>query len=638
MLTDYINASKLAYKEYNRALSSKRDPFLPALDEILADKKQSLEEIGYREIPLEMITGTVSASRRECFASNYLPLMDRNSEFAYKWANLYDSQLAEGIHEAVKVYEYRWHFYVQEGNKRVSVLKYLDNLSIYGHITRVHVDDNTDEAQVYSEFCQFYRACPIYEIVFTKPGSYSKLAELAGKGLEKPWERDEIRALEGSFLHFRKVYREMGGTRLDYTDGDAFLKYLQFYDLESLEDTSSSVIENRVQTIWNEFLADSNTQDAFVLKNTAETESKPLLRQLLRPLPHYSERKPLKVAFVHDSSPDYSAWVSDQEIGRMYLNSVYGHIVRTECYMDCNNDEKVSLAIASAINNGCEVIFTTSLSELPETMRMAVKHPEIRFYSCAVNQPSSVVRYYYGRLFEAKYLMGMLAAMLADNHKIGYLDNYPLCGSLANLNAFALGAAGIDPQAEIHAIWLKEIGRENWKQYMSDNDIWIISGHDIAEPLDDNTEYGVFRITEDGSIINYGAAVWNWGNYYKQILEPVIQGYEAADDVRKDQTLLLWWGMAQDVIDISLSSHISPYTRKTIEFCRRMIKEGNLNPFSGRLDSQDGMVQDEDAANMSGDKIITMDWLNYNIVTSLPKQEDFDEGSRKLFELCGIGK
>jgi basic membrane lipoprotein Med (substrate-binding protein (PBP1-ABC) superfamily) len=306
--------------------------------------------------------------------------------------------------------------------------------------------------------------------------------------------------------------------------------------------------------------------------------------------------------------------------------------------MDCNTDEKVSAAIISAVNNGCEVVFTTSLSELPETMRMAVKYPEIRFYSCAVNQPSSIVRYYYGRLFEAKYLMGMLAAMLADNHKIGYLDNYPLCGSLANLNAFALGAAGIDPQAEIHAIWLKEKGHENWKQYMQDRDIRIISGHDIAEPLDDNTEYGVFRIAEDGSIINYGAAVWNSGNYYRQILEPIIQGYETDDDVRKDQTLLLWWGMAQDVIDINLSSQISPYTRKTIEFCRRMIKEGNLNPFSGRLDSQEGMVQDQDAVNMSGEKIITMDWLNYNIVTPLPKQEDFDEGSRKLFELCGIGK
>ena len=636
MLTDYINALKLGHRAYNNALSEKRDPFVPALEEVLKGHSYSLEEVGYREIPLEKIIGTDSESRKQCFAPNFMPIMDRNSEFAYKWANLYDVQVSEGIRDAVKVYEYRWNFYVQEGNKRVSVLKYLDNVSIYAQVIRVHADEDVEEAQVYREFCAFYNVCPIYELIFTKPGSYSKLAEMAGKSLDKPWEKTEIRDLESSFLHFRKIYREMGGTRLDNTEGDAFLKYLQYYGMDSLSDVSELIMQNRIQSIWNELLVENNTEDAFVLKDEPGQGSSSILRHLLRPLPQYSEKKPLKVAFIHDSSPEKSAWVSDHEIGRTYLNSCLEPIVKTEVHLNCDSDEKVEAAILKAVADGCEVVFTTALSELPQTLKMSVLYPNVRFYSCAVNQPSNSVRYYYGRFFEAKYLMGMLAAILSDNHLIGYLDNYPLCGSVANLNAFALGAAAIDPLSRVHAIWLKEKGRENWKQYMQERDVHIISGHDVAEPLDDNTEYGVFKIAEDGSIINYGAAVWNWGRYYQQILEPIIQGYESDDDVRKDQTLLLWWGMAQDVIDINVSSQISPYARKTLDFCRRMIREGSLQPFAGYLNSTKGLIQEEDAPVMRGEKIITMNWLNDNIVTELPEEENFDDGAKRLFELCGI--
>ncbi|MBQ7223421.1 MAG: BMP family ABC transporter substrate-binding protein [Erysipelotrichaceae bacterium] len=636
MLTDYVKAMKMGVKEYNRALADNRNPCLAVLDDILKDASYTYEEIGYREIPLEMITGTVTHGRAQSFAANFMPIMERYSEFARKWSSLYDDQLSCGIRDAIKVYEYRWHFYVQEGNKRVSVMKYLDNVSIYGSITRILVDDDSPESEAYRQFCRFYAVCPIYEIIFSDPDDYQKLAEMAGKDLETPWDRKEVANLESCFLRFRRIYRDKGGNHLTGNDGDAFMKYLQLYDLASLSDLSESVLENRIQTIWNELLVATNKNDVFVLKPDAEPDSEGLLHSLLRPLPRYSEKKPLKAAFIHYASPDTAAWVSDQEIGRIYLNNVYDPIVKTEAWFDCDSDEKVVQAIEEAVANGNEVIFSTSLSGLESTMKMAVKYPKIRFYSCSVNRPSNIVRYYYGRLFEAKYLMGMLAAQLSENHRIGYLDNYPLYGSFANMNAFALGAAAVDPQARIHVFWLGDRSRGPWKDYMRENQISIISGHDVAEPLDDNTEYGVFKLNDDDSVINYGNIVWNWGRYYQQILQPIVEGYSIDEDIRDDQSLLLWWGMAQDVIDIHLSSQLSYYTRKTLRFCRRMLVDSNFTVFAGELNSLNGNIQPPGSGPLSGEQIITMDWLNDNIVTELPDPENFDEGGRRMYDLSGI--
>ena len=59
------------------------------------------------------------------FSSGFLPIAEPTSEFAMKWSDLIDSQRAEGLRDPIVVFEYLQRFYVQEGNKRVSVSRYL---------------------------------------------------------------------------------------------------------------------------------------------------------------------------------------------------------------------------------------------------------------------------------------------------------------------------------------------------------------------------------------------------------------------------------------------------------------------------------------------------------------------------------
>ena len=96
-----------------------------------------------------------------------MPILRENTEFAYKWATLSQSHINEGIRDPIKAYEYMNKFYVEEGNKRVSVMKFFGAISIPGTVTRILPKKTNDKnVKVYYEFVNFYRVSKVNYITF----------------------------------------------------------------------------------------------------------------------------------------------------------------------------------------------------------------------------------------------------------------------------------------------------------------------------------------------------------------------------------------------------------------------------------------------------------------------------------------
>ena len=120
----YEKVHKLAMKDFRSKTLKGMYPYLQVLDDILSYTNISSEvTLGLVDIPLDQVAGTKAAERTNAFASNFMPLLPKDSEFAVKWCRLYEAHLEEGIREPVKAYEFMNRFYVVEGNKRISVLK-----------------------------------------------------------------------------------------------------------------------------------------------------------------------------------------------------------------------------------------------------------------------------------------------------------------------------------------------------------------------------------------------------------------------------------------------------------------------------------------------------------------------------------
>lgn len=242
----YNEALKRGQREYRACISSGEHPYLPRLDDLLSsDRFAGGIDLGILQIPAELIIGTRTSGRMNAFSRSFMPLLDDQSEFAGKWKDLCRAHMEEGIRDPVKAYEYMNRFYVEEGNKRVSVLKFFDAAVISAHVTRILPERNgSKETELYYEFLEFYQASRLNNLEFSKPGSCSTFQRLLGKQPGDPWTEEERREVSSACFYFRQAYEASRGSRqLASTVGDAMLAYMKVYGFQNLREKNGAELK-----------------------------------------------------------------------------------------------------------------------------------------------------------------------------------------------------------------------------------------------------------------------------------------------------------------------------------------------------------------------------------------------------------
>ena len=472
----YSDALKLGQKAL-RAAQKGQSPYLPVLDELVPPERSAAgTDLGVVQVPAELIIGTKSRGRTEAFASNYMPLLPETSEFASKWYALCRAHLAEGIREPVKLYEYLNRYYVAEGNKRVSVLKFFDAPTIPAHVIRVLPERTGDpEIERYYEFVAFHRLSGVGFLELSKSGGYAVLQRLLGKAPNEVWTEEERRRFTAAYYRFRKAYTSSGGDKIRSTVGDALLAFLKVYGYPPLLTPDEGAIKRDLSKMWED-VALQQENPTIEVKTAPATEKKQTL--LTRVLPTGQNVK--KVAFLYDKTPTTSGWTMAHEQGRRHVQRVFEGQLETLAYENIMEGDGPEAAMERAAADGCGLLFATSPRMLPACLRVAVAHPEAVVMNCTLNQRHRYVRSYYGRMYEAKFIIGAIAATLSGTDALGYVADYPLFGQIAGINAFALGAQMVRPHAQVHLSWSSAQGSAQAETALIERGIELISSQDTA--------------------------------------------------------------------------------------------------------------------------------------------------------------
>ncbi|WP_130811036.1 BMP family ABC transporter substrate-binding protein [Olsenella sp. Marseille-P4559] len=617
---EYRKALRRGERDLRHDASAGVYPYLPALDSVLAPGDTVGEvRLGTMEIPLEMVVGTRTEGRQRTFSRTFMPVLAPTTEFAFKWSRLYDIQTSEGFRDPVKVYEYMHRFYVQEGNKRVSVMSYVGAYSIEAEVTRLLPRQwDAPERRLYGEFLEFWRAVPTYEIEFSREGSYRRLATLMGRDLDKPWPDDAVCGLTSTYEYFRSLCQRAGGSHLDITCGDALLAYLSYFPDERLLDTPPSIVVERIGRLWSELaLAGPREDVVLVSEPSAEPSSHGALSRLSFRTP-YSQANPLRLAFLYEKPLTTSSWARAHDAGRLGVERRFNGLVQTTAFDACASPGDFSAVVDVAVEHGAQAIFSCSPTLMTSTAKAAIAHPEVRFLNCSCNLPHSRVRSYYGRMYEAKFVTGALAASFSTNHRVGYQANVPMFGSVAEINAFAIGAALVDPEVKVRLVWSTR-GGDSLYHRMADEGVTVMSGSDVTAPWDDSCALGLYQMV-NGRVHNLALPVWNWGRYYELIVQGLLNGsWQDTDGEGRPWAVSYWYGMSAGVIGLRLSDDLPYYSRKLVEQVTHGIERGVLDPFAGELRSQLGVVQPAGSPRLKEQDVVSMSWLNDNIEGTLPE-------------------
>lgn len=626
---EYIAARREGLREVHTLESRGEEPYLSTLTDLIPEmNRMSQVSLGLQQIDLDQIDGTVTAGRSPAFSRSFRPLLDMGTEFSFKWDALYSSVEQDGLRDPIKVVEYYNRYYVLEGNKRVSVMRWLGAVNIEAEVTRVLPEyEDTPRYRAYQGFLRFYADTRITNLCFSSETAYDQLYQITGRKPGETWTKDEALELTSIYRLFATAYTAQARGNAPLPAADAFLLFMTVHGYEECAHMISTDMQARIRRIWQEFVVASS--NARTLLDRPSERKPSMLETVLRPGPQQ-----VRCAFLHNSSPDKSGWTYWHELARKALENAFDGRVTTTCRIDVS-EEEADQVIEELVNDGWDVIFATSPVFTNACIHQSVEHPKAKILSCSLMGSYFHVRSYYLRIYEAKFILGALAGAMADNNLIGYIADYPICGLPASINAFAMGAAMTNPRAKILLDW-STLPDHDPAAALAEKGAQIISSRDIGSTGLESRAFGLYRL-QDGQISNLGIPVWNWFRLYEDLVRSILSGTWADDtDQHNGGAVSYYMGMNGGAIDLIASERVPAPLQHLCELLKTEITAGRLHPFSDPVIDQNGVERVPRGTVPTPEEIIRMNYLVQNVEGRIPAADELTPAGRRMATLSAV--
>ena len=189
------------------------------------------------------------------------------------------------------------------------------------------------------------------------------------------------------------------------------------------------------------------------------------------------------------------------------------------------------------IQDGCRVIVSTSIDFEPAVQKVAQRNPAVYFFQATGIQGHANVAAYTGRMYQMRYLAGIVAGSQTETQAVGYVTTQPIPEVIRGIDAFALGVRKANPQARIYVKYTQDWSDDSKARQVTRElldaqpDIDVLSMHlDTYGPLEVADERGVYTIgCNVDSRQKYPdtcltSAIWNWEIFYTKYIREALNG------------------------------------------------------------------------------------------------------------------
>ena len=317
----------------------------------------------------------------------------------------------------------------------------------------------------------------------------------------------------------------------------------------------------------------------------------------------------IKVGVLHLSDPaDGSGYTYTHDLGIQGMQQNLGlsneQIIRKN-NVDDSDEAATKQAIQECIDEGCNIIFTTSWGYMQATADMAEQYPDV-YFSHGTGYMSNGKNFnnYFGRIYQARYLSGIVAGMNTKTDKIGYVAAMDSSNSevTGGIDAFALGIYSVNPDAKVYVkvtnSWYDPEGEKAAAQTLLDMDCDVIAQHcDTVYPQSLAQERGVYSIgynsdmSKDAPEACLCSVIWNWSAYYTAAVQSVIEGTWDGSNY--------YGGMSENLVNItSLADFCAEGTAEKVEEARADIVSGANGVFDGVIETNTGDTVGEEGKTL----------------------------------------
>ena len=259
--------------------------------------------------------------------------------------------------------------------------------------------------------------------------------------------------------------------------------------------------------------------------------------------------------------------------------------------------ESTEKALQECVDEGCNIIFGTSWGYMEPMAEFAEKYPDV-YFSHGTGYMSNGTNFnnYFGRIYQARYLSGIVAGMQTKTNKIGYVAAMDSSNSevTGGIDAFAIGIASVNPNAKIYVkitnSWYDPEGEEAAARMLLDMGCDVMAQHcDTPYPQTLAQEKGVYGIgynsdmskeTPDSCLCS---VIWNWSAYYTAAVQSLIDGTWDGSNY--------YGGLADGLVNItSLADFCAEGTQEKVDEMKNKMLTGEFNVFDGELETNTGEI------------------------------------------------
>lgn len=352
------------------------------------------------------------------------------------------------------------------------------------------------------------------------------------------------------------------------------------------------------------------TQSATAEKSEATTaeaaapESKPEVQEA----PAASDA--FKVAFVYIGPPGDLGWTYMHDVGRLEMEAALGDAVETTYIESVEEGPDSARIMGQYARKGYDMIFATSFGYMDFALESALDNPQVIFEHCSGYKTADNMATYFGRMYQPRYLSGIVAGSMTKTDVIGYVAAFPIPEVIRGINAFTLGAQLVNPDVEVKVVWTNTwydpVKEREAAIALLDSGADILAQHqDTTEPPKAAKERGAYSIGYDADMSKFvGESVlcspmWNWGPYYTETVQAAIDGTWEPHQY--------WEGLNDHVVKLSdLSPLVPADVRSDVEDVQMMIESGTWDVFTGPIYNQAGELVVKDGERMSDGDMLSM--------------------------------
>jgi len=330
-----------------------------------------------------------------------------------------------------------------------------------------------------------------------------------------------------------------------------------------------------------------------------------------------------KVGFVYVSPTGEAGWTYTHDEARKHLEKTFGDKIETSFVESVKEGADAERAIMQMAKSGHDLIFTTSFGYMNPTIKVAKRFPNIKFEHATGYKRAENVGTYFDRIYEARYLTGVVAGHMTESNIVGYVAAFPIPEVVRGINAFTQGLRSVKPEATVKVVWSNswyDPGKER-----EAGDSLIQQGADVLTQHTDSPGVvqaaeaaGKYAIGYHSDMSEYGkkahltSSVHNWKEFYAKRVQQVMDGTWKSEDV--------WKGISAGMTTLApMSDAVPADVQKKVLALKDAIAAGELHPFQGPVKNQAGEVVVETGKVMEDGVMLGMNFYVEGVEGKLPK-------------------